>query len=63
VRVVDGRSATLTLISRRGVDSTMTVPTDDWSTRVDLSEEGYVRAQLTRGDEMLALTNPVWSRA
>jgi hypothetical protein len=63
VRVVDGRSATLTLISRRGVESTLTVPTEDWSAPVALNEEGYVRAQLTRGDEMLALTNPVWSPA
>jgi len=62
VRVLDGQGATLTLVSPRGIESTVTVPTEGWTTRINVSER-YVRAQLAEGDEMLAITNPVWSPA
>jgi hypothetical protein len=60
VRVVNAGRATLTLVSRRGVESAQTVTTDDWTTALPTSHDTYVRAQVHLGDEMLALSNPVW---
>jgi hypothetical protein len=60
VRVVDGAGATLTLVSSHGVGKQMNVPTDDWTTSFVMSDAPNLRAELARGDEMLALTNPVW---
>jgi hypothetical protein len=60
VRVVNAWRATLTLVSRRGVESAQTVTTDDWTTALPTSHDTYVRAQVRLGNEMLALSNPVW---
>jgi hypothetical protein len=61
IHVVDGRGATLTVVSPRGVESTSTVPTDDWTTSVTV-DAPYVRVQLSaHNEEMLAVSNPVWS--
>jgi hypothetical protein len=61
VRVVDARNATLTLVSPRGVESSATIPTSDWTTSFHL-DAPYIRAQLTHSNsEMLALSNPVWA--
>jgi hypothetical protein len=59
-RVLGGAGATLRLLSRGGVDTSVTVASDDWTTGVVTRPESYVRAELAHGDEMLALTNPLW---
>jgi len=62
VRVVDGRQGTLTLVSERGVQTAVQVPTSDWSELFRLTDATqYIRGQLiVQSGEMLALSNAVW---
>ena len=62
LRVVDGRQAAVMLISERGIETTVNVPTSDWSEVFRVPHAAtYVRAQLVdqRG-EMLALSNAIF---
>ena len=60
--MVDGRQAAVMLISERGIETTVNVPTSDWSEVFRVPHAAtYVRAQLVdqRG-EMLALSNAIF---
>ncbi len=62
VRVVDGRHGILALMSGRGIETRVTVASDDWSEVFRLTDAThYLRGELMdpKG-EMLALTNAVW---
>lgn len=61
-RVVDGRHGILALVSGRGVETRVTVPSEDWSEVFRVTEASlYLRGQLMDEEgEMLALSNAVW---
>jgi hypothetical protein len=63
LRVVDGRQAELQLISDRGVKTTISVPTSDWSEVFRMPQAAnYVRAQLMdQQQEVLALSNAIFT--
>jgi hypothetical protein len=57
--VVDARGATLSLIGDHGVERSITVDSDDWTTSI-ASEGRYLRVEVRGASgEMLALSNPV----
>jgi hypothetical protein len=61
LRVVDARGANLVLVSDRGPESSLTIPSGDWTTSLSV-DTAYLRAEVRAPDgEMLALSNPVWS--
>lgn len=62
VRILDAAGAQLVLVTERGPIRSETIASADWSTSIRLDAR-YLRAEVRAPDgEMLALSNPIWSR-
>jgi PHP domain-containing protein len=60
LRVVGASGASLHLVTDRGLQPTVPIASEDWTTSVAIDGR-YVRAEVRAPDgEMLALSNPVW---